>query len=369
MKPIPIATPRTAPRPPHRALWELTWRCDVRCEHCLVDGGEKRDNEMTTDECLRLADDIADLGISAVSLTGGEPFLRKDWFAVASRVRSHGMQLRFSSNGHLLDESIAGALVDLECESFSRQHRRRQGNERPAASRPVGKGEALDLRHDARRHRNPAPHAHHHHRAHVRLETKSPRTARNSRGAEKAGVHRWVIQLSHPTGRLTKDSASGLCEPIDPEQLPIVADFITRHANDPMLQPRAFNSVGYMSRKEPVLRQSGRDIRNPIWRGCQCGIASIGIEPDGGIKGCANMVGDPFIVGNVRTESLRTIWEDRPRWHWLNPKPQQMTGECAGCALASICHAGCTVLAYRSTGEFFNNPYCLRRLENASPPS
>jgi radical SAM protein with 4Fe4S-binding SPASM domain len=89
----------------------------------------------------------------------------------------------------------------------------------------------------------------------------------------------------------------------------------------------------------------------------------VGIEPNGDIKGCANQVGEPFVVGNVCNEPLREIWEDRARWFWLHPAPEQMTGECAGCALAKFCHAGCTTLAYRSTGEFFNNPYCLRRIE------
>ncbi|MBN2529463.1 MAG: SPASM domain-containing protein [Deltaproteobacteria bacterium] len=33
--------------------------------------------------------------------TGGEPLVRKDWFQIASRIRAHGMELRFSSNGNV----------------------------------------------------------------------------------------------------------------------------------------------------------------------------------------------------------------------------------------------------------------------------
>jgi radical SAM protein with 4Fe4S-binding SPASM domain len=173
----------------------------------------------------------------------------------------------------------------------------------------------------------------------------------------------WILQLAHRTGRLAPGEADGSCEPIEPRELLRVADFIVRHAGDPVLRPMAFNSIGYLSRQEPIIRQSGRRARHPIWRGCQCGVTTIGIEPDGGIKGCANQVGAPFVVGNIRAEPLHAIWRDRARWHWVKPTADRLSGDCANCALARFCGAGCTTLALRSSGELFNNPYCLRVLE------
>ncbi len=343
---------------PHRALWEITWKCDLRCEHCLVDGGHAGAEELTTAEALTFADDLARLGVSVVSLTGGEPFMRKDWRDIAARVRQNGMRLRFSANGHLLTGEILKKLIALDTESFSvsldgikKTHDRiRHG--------PKGfGGSSFDRVIKAVTMLAASPMI-----AGVRTTVTKQNIDELPRIHEilkEAGAQRWVLQLAHSTGRL----AEGICDPIDPEQLPHVADFIIANADDPVLQPRAFNSIGYLSRKEPILRQSGRTTRNPIWRGCRCGVNVIGIEPDGGIKGCANQVGEPFVVGNIRTESLEQIWSDRARWRWVNPTPDQMTGECAGCALAKVCGAGCTVMAYRSTGEFFNNPYCLRRIE------
>ena len=353
---VPIGSPR-------RALWEITWRCDRRCAHCLVRGGAPKNDEMNTREALDLADRLADLGVPVVSLTGGEPFLREDWREIANRVRMRGMRLRFSTNGHLLDAATVRDLVDLGTESVSvsvdggkeTHDRLRRG--------PDGAGDSsFDRVLAALRRLRPTP-------INIGVITtvfqqNLDELPRIHAILKEHGVRRWLVQLAHRTGRLADADAAGVCDPLDPVQLPQVAEFIADRAGDPVLAPRAGHSIGYLGRLEPVLRGSGR-AGHPLWRGCPGGATTIGIEPDGGIKGCANQVGEPFVVGNVREESLESIWRDRARWHWLNPPPERMTGACAGCALAAVCQAGCTALALRATGGLFHNPYCLRRMECA----
>jgi radical SAM protein with 4Fe4S-binding SPASM domain len=356
-------------RPPRRALWEITWRCDLNCDHCLVNGGAAEKDELDTDEALDLVDQIADLGVPIVSLTGGEPLLRSDWRQIAGRVRERGMILRFAANGHLLKGAVLDDLVELGTEAFAvsvdglkethdAMRHSKKGGGRSSFERVIA---ALDrLR--------PTPIA-----AHVITSV----TRRNLEQLpaihqllKEHGVVHWIVQLAHRTGRMAtaagEPEAAGP-QPIRPEDLPRVAAFIIANSEDPQLQPAAFNSVGYLSREEPILRGSGRPkVRLPFWRGCRCGISTIGIEPDGGIKGCANQVGAPFVVGNVRQEPLQAIFADRERWHWLNPTTDRMGGVCADCALARVCHAGCTTLALSASGELFNQPYCLRAVHKHS---
>lgn len=318
---------------------------------------------MSTNQAMDLVDQFAELGVLAVSLTGGEPFLRKDWHDIAARVKKRGMKLRFASNGHLVDENIADALVALGTESLSvsldgvesTHNLYRHGKNGPGTGDSFAKViAAMDRLRE------------------TPIITGAITTVHRQNIDElpqihailkEHGVQKWIVQLAHKTGRLAGSDHDLPCRPIAPEQLVQVAKFIVENSGDRVLAPKAFNSIGYFSREEPIIRKSGRKARNPLWKGCTCGKTHIGIEPDGGVKGCANQVGAPFVVGNVQTEPLRQIWEDRPRWHWLDPKPEQMTGQCAGCKLAKFCMAGCTTLAYRSTGELFNNPYCLRKIE------
>ena len=357
--------------PPRRVLWEITAHCNLRCAHCLVDaGGGNAARELSTDEALALVDDLAELGPTAVSLTGGEPLLRKDWFQIAEKIRARGMGLRMSSNGHLLTESMVESLKALKLELFTLSI---EGDEvihnrlRPYALGNATKNSFQDVLQAIRllnRHG---------------IETHVITSVSQENLGELPRIHqllkqfdiaRWILQLVHPTGRAAHSTPSrrhmeNACTPILPQQLPAVADFIVTHADDPVLQPTAFNSIGYLSRQEPVLRKSGKRARKPLWQGCQCGIEVMGIEPDGGIKGCANQVGAPFVVGNAREESVVHIWNDRRRWHWLSPRPADAGGDCAECALFHLCRAGCTAVAWKSTGQLFNNPYCLRRVAAA----
>lgn len=60
----------------------VTQRCNLSCAYCHREG-ERRSGvdtfaEMTSDEIVRLVEIAADLGMSRVKLTGGEPLMRKD---------------------------------------------------------------------------------------------------------------------------------------------------------------------------------------------------------------------------------------------------------------------------------------------------
>src|SRR5664279_3027069 len=60
---------------PRHAVWEITLRCDQACRHCGSRAGVERPNELTTDECLDLVRQLAELGDVEVTLIGGEEYL------------------------------------------------------------------------------------------------------------------------------------------------------------------------------------------------------------------------------------------------------------------------------------------------------
>src|SRR3990172_12934856 len=57
-------------------VWlELTRRCDLVCPHCYINGGRRRQNEMSDQRLFELLDEMAALGVWGVAFTGGEPTL------------------------------------------------------------------------------------------------------------------------------------------------------------------------------------------------------------------------------------------------------------------------------------------------------
>jgi len=53
---------------PATAVWEVTMGCNMRCGHCGSSCEDKLPDELTTDEALLLADQMADIGLRWVTL-------------------------------------------------------------------------------------------------------------------------------------------------------------------------------------------------------------------------------------------------------------------------------------------------------------
>ena len=84
---------------PRFCVWELTLRCDLRCLHCGSIAGHPRPNELSLEELLRVAGELADLGCERVTLSGGEPTLRPEWDEVARALVGRKVGVNIISNG------------------------------------------------------------------------------------------------------------------------------------------------------------------------------------------------------------------------------------------------------------------------------
>lgn len=70
----------TQKKVPYSAQIELTLRCNGKCSFCSIHSLPESiiSEDMNTEQIKNLIDQLADLGILALSFTGGEPTLRKD---------------------------------------------------------------------------------------------------------------------------------------------------------------------------------------------------------------------------------------------------------------------------------------------------
>ena len=57
----------------------VTDRCDLRCSYCMSEDVEflPRQDILSFEEIVRLATSFAQLGVTKIRLTGGEPLMRK----------------------------------------------------------------------------------------------------------------------------------------------------------------------------------------------------------------------------------------------------------------------------------------------------
>jgi radical SAM protein with 4Fe4S-binding SPASM domain len=94
---------------------DLTYRCNERCVHCYLDHDDH--GEMTTAEIKRLLDEMADAGVFILTLSGGEIFLRKDFFEILEHARRLTFCVKLKTNGILIREREAARIRDLAVES------------------------------------------------------------------------------------------------------------------------------------------------------------------------------------------------------------------------------------------------------------
>jgi radical SAM protein with 4Fe4S-binding SPASM domain len=102
--------------PPFLVALNLTQRCNLRCAHCYLDAGTRSGGdpgELTTTEVQAVLDQIAALSDETmVVLTGGEPLLRPDIYALARHAARLGLMVVIGTNGTLLDERRVARLQE-----------------------------------------------------------------------------------------------------------------------------------------------------------------------------------------------------------------------------------------------------------------
>ncbi|MBF0383801.1 MAG: radical SAM protein [Magnetococcales bacterium] len=77
----------------------ITARCNLVCSQCQVIYANADQEEATTDDCRRIAENLAAVGTSVVLLTGGEPFVRHDLPEIAAAMTRNGIHVRTQTNG------------------------------------------------------------------------------------------------------------------------------------------------------------------------------------------------------------------------------------------------------------------------------
>jgi AdoMet-dependent heme synthase len=95
---------------------DLTYRCNEHCVHCYLDHEDH--GEMTTAEIKHLLDEMADAGVFILTLSGGEIFLRKDFFELLEHARRLMFCVKLKTNAVLIREREAARLRDLGIESI-----------------------------------------------------------------------------------------------------------------------------------------------------------------------------------------------------------------------------------------------------------
>lgn len=300
------------------AHWELTYRCNERCTHCYLDvlpANRADPGELTTDEGLRLLDELHELGALNLTLSGGEPLLRRDFFPLAERARTLGFVLRIFTNGLLITPALADRLAALhpyavEVSIYGADAATHDAiTRRPGSfARTTG---ALNLL-AARR---------------VRTVLKVPLMHENIRQF-------WQIrQLAADLGARFRFDLT----------------LIPKLSGDPApLRHRlTYADLLWFYRQTLTPGHSGGRALAPGCRTCNIGVSALVIDPHGAVYPCLET---RRCAGNIRAASLRTIWEQAAVWGEVRSLTIDALPVCNTCTLRALC-ARCHGLAGLEHGD------------------
>jgi radical SAM protein with 4Fe4S-binding SPASM domain len=328
-------------------LLEITLKCNMKCVHCGSSAGYKRENELSTKQWINVCDQLADLNCRQITLMGGEPLVRKDWHEIASHVRNKDINLTVMSNGYLINETVINQLRTLEpyavaisldgaTEDTHDYIRGMQGSFKRCI-------QALDLLIEADLPTTVVTTVH-------KMNLNDLQKIRNLLINRKIA---WQIQMGTPFGRFPSTLTLSL------EEFYAVAMFIAatkKQFSVKELPITGAHCMGYHSSVLPNLMVG-------LWKGCYAGMNVLGIQSNGGIKGCLSLP-DDFIEGNINEVNISDVWNNADAFNYnRNFRKDKLKNYCNECKYGYSCRGGCISSSISLAGKTHCNPYCLYRIE------
>ncbi|MFC2041254.1 radical SAM protein [Chloroflexota bacterium] len=342
----------------HLVAWELTRSCNLFCAHCRGSSAPvSYSDELTTEECFHLVDQILEVGHPIIILTGGEPLTRPDVLQIAGYAVDKGLRVVMGTNGTLITEDMAAKLksvpvsrlgISLDFPLAELQDNFR-GQDGAFEATMAGIANARQ--------------------AGIEVQINSTITKMNVNYLEEllaltveVGAVAFHPFMLVPTGR-----GKGLeTVELPPEQYEQTLNWLydkqmelgDRMFFKPTDVPHYMRVVKQREKQDRVTAERTGAKRNPtniITRGCLAGIGFCFVSSQGKVKGCGYL---DIEAGDIRKESFGQVWANSPLFLKLRDL-SNLKGKCGICEYKRIC-GGCRARAYEATDDCFEaEPYCI----------
>ena len=361
MMPIGLQQPDTAAAfaRPYVVSWNLTYRCNLACEHCYLDAGPNKvklpafsdRSELSTEQCCRVIDEIAAFAPECVTiLTGGEPLLRRDILEIIRYGVSKGLWVVVGTNGVKVTETLAQLLQT-------------EGVRGLALSL-----DALDAeRHDGFR-RVKGAWENTVEGAKILTRVGLPFIVQTTVGAhnrqelaeiaafahDELGAKVWNLYFLVPSGRgaFVSDLAPAEYDQVLGELAGIQRTWASKMLVNAKCAPHFIRTL--LSEESPA--PFPKSFTGGAG-GCPAGTHYLGIRPNGDVTPCPYL---PLFAGNLGDAGLREIWDTSDLFTRIRQR-DHLGGRCAPCELKSLC-GGCRARAYGMTGDVMaEDPLCTHQ--------
>ncbi len=348
--------PRAFSRP-YVISWNLTYRCNLACEHCYLDAGGKprvasenfQDrSELTTEGCWRVIDQITAFAPECLTiLTGGEPLLRRDILEIVRYGHRRKLWMVVGTNGVLITENLARVLknegvrgLSLSLDALDPETHDRFRRVRGAWRNTVEGARIL--------HREGLPFIV---QTTVTRQNVAELEAIAAFAENEMGAKVWNLYFLVQTGRgqyvsdLDRTDYDGALEALSR----IRKLYAGRMMVNAKCAPHHVKTLLERDPESPFLKTFTGGAG-----GCPAGTQYLGIRPNGDVTPCPYL---PLFGGNLQETDLAEIWKSSELFTAIRRR-DRLGGRCGACELNRHC-GGCRARAYGMTGDFLEeDPLC-----------
>jgi len=333
--------------PPFMVSYSITTECNLKCKHCYSESVDQpAPDELSTEEALRLMDDLSKWGIGLLVIDGGEPLCREDLFDIVKYASSKGLRTTIGSNGTLIDKAMARKMLDAGVKSVAisvdgadaETHDSFRGIagafEQTIKGLEACRTAGLPFQFNTVIRRQTLPQL----EDMLRLAVDYGANAAEffdlvAAGRAKEECRDQVLSLDE-----RKQAMEWLAEA--QEDCPIIIRVPACPMYPLLLQEKQIKPKHFPSEMLQRVPYYGR--------GCAAGMPMgyVMVKSNGEVNPCMLL---QVRLGNIREQSITSIWEDSPLLAQLRQR-ELLEGECGECSSRGTC-SGCRGRAYEETGN------------------
>jgi radical SAM protein with 4Fe4S-binding SPASM domain len=308
---------------PLTILFELTYRCNLKCSHCYL--ANRKEAGLPQEIIEGILDQLAEEGTLFLILSGGEIFMREDFFQIARYARNKGFALELFTNGTLIDEAAADEIAELAPWRVEISIYGATKDTHDSITGISGSWEkslkAIKLL-KARE---------------INVSFKTLWMKENIAEAESLLQLKEELDIGFRSSALISPRSDGCSVPLshrlDDQQLIFLNQLLRRYSDTKI--------------DEPSTADSNR-MKLSQMMSCGAGICYASISPAGEIYPC-NLF--PHSLGNLSKESFRQIWGGSPFLKKMRETHLSDLEECSTCPLIFNCPR-CSAMAALEEGDW-----------------
>jgi SynChlorMet cassette radical SAM/SPASM protein ScmE len=329
------------PSAPERVTLNITNQCNLNCLYCAVSSTKNAPGDMNLEEWQAVIDELARIKVFNLLISGGEPFLRQDFYELLKHIFKYHFRISINTNGTVLNDRVlplvseSGRLDNIQVSldgADPETHDAIRG--RGSFKKIIGGIKSL-------------------------CEWKIPfsffvvvcKNNKNCLGK--------IVSMAKDLGALQVTFSTLL-----PQGSALA------HLDDLFLsfdeQKKVESELRYLKKKNPrlvkgslvqtiemmdMIARVGSNKDKPITpnkiTSCGGSVSECSIRPEGWIIPCDRLW--DYKVGNVKEESFQSIWlnsEIFRRFRKRYSRNMDYFEECRGCPYSDICRGGCPAVPY-----------------------